>query len=81
MKIRCENVSTTANGETVRSSMSEGIELCWKDRSMICDAVVLPGAQDVLLGSIPLESLDLIVDPREEKLTGRHGDKVVHRIM
>jgi clan AA aspartic protease len=80
LKIRCTNESTTANGETVLSSMSEGVEVHWKDRSMLCDAVVLPGADEVLLGAIPLEGMDLIVDPRQEKLTGRHGDKALHTL-
>ncbi|GHU92753.1 hypothetical protein FACS189479_02600 [Spirochaetia bacterium] len=80
LRIRCKNESTVANGETVMSSMSEGIEVHWKDRSLICDAVVLPGADEVLLGAIPLEGLDLIVDPRREKLIGRHGDTALHTL-
>jgi clan AA aspartic protease len=80
LKIRGTSESTFANGETVMSSMSEGIEVHWEDRSMICDAVVLPGADEVLLGAIPLEGMDLIVDPRREKVTGRHGDKALHTL-
>jgi clan AA aspartic protease len=53
------------------------VRVCWKDRSMICDALVFPGEGMPLLGAIPMEAMDLIVDPRNEKLIGRHGDKAL----
>jgi hypothetical protein len=31
----------------------------------------------VLLGAIPLEDMDLIVDPAGRELRGAHGDEVV----
>jgi hypothetical protein len=42
---------------------------------------VLPGAEEVLLGAIPLEDMDLIVNPARQELTGAHGDEVVCLIM
>jgi hypothetical protein len=35
----------------------------------------VPGAEEVLLGAIPLEGLDLMVDPTRQELTGAHGDE------
>jgi hypothetical protein len=52
----------------------------WKDRQTVCSALVLPGTQETLLGVFPLEDLDLMVDPVHLRLTGVHGDKVVHMI-
>ena len=35
----------------------------------------MPGTEEVLLGVIPLEDMDLMVDPKKEELIERHGDK------
>jgi clan AA aspartic protease len=37
-------------------------------RDMVTDAIVLPGAPRVLIGQIPLEALDFVVDPRSGEL-------------
>ncbi|MFP3041378.1 aspartyl protease family protein [Treponema primitia] len=72
--------STLANGEKVICKIAEAVKVYWKDRSMACEPWVLPGASEVLLGSIPLENMDLMVDPTERKLVGVHGDKPLGRI-
>jgi clan AA aspartic protease len=74
LNIRGKKVSSLANGDMVSSNMSEPVEIWWKDRFTSCQAVVLPDAREVLLGAIPLEDMDLMVDPVSEKLVGRHGD-------
>ena len=56
------------------------IEVIWKDRRTICVALVLPNADEVLLGAIPLEALDLMIHPRLEEVVGVHGDQVLHRV-
>jgi hypothetical protein len=37
----------------------------------------MPGSGEVLLGAIPLEGMDLMVDPVNQTLAGIHGDEVV----
>src|SRR5215212_8398473 len=44
------------------------VEVRFENRSTIVKAVVLPGAEEVLLGAIPLEGLDVFIDPVREKL-------------
>ncbi|GHV94649.1 hypothetical protein AGMMS50293_09690 [Spirochaetia bacterium] len=66
-----------ANGEKTECGVTEGVNIRWKDRDCICRAVVIPGAQFVLLGAIPLEDMDLIVNPAKQELVGAHGDEVV----
>jgi len=39
----------------------------------------LPDAEDILLGAIPLEAMDLTINPRRE-LVGIHGDQIMHSI-
>jgi clan AA aspartic protease len=72
--------STLANGEKVTCKIAATVEVCWKNRSMTCRPWVLPGAEEILLGSIPLEDMDLIVDPKSRKLIGAHGDEPLGRI-
>lgn len=44
------------------------VEIRFKNRSTTVRALVLPGASEVLLGAIPMEGLDVLVDPAREKL-------------
>jgi hypothetical protein len=60
--------------------MCEPVKVCWKNRSMTCEAVILPDADEVLLGAIPLEGMDLMVDPIAEKVVGRHGDTALYTL-
>ena len=60
--------------------ITEPVEIHWKDRFSTMNALVLPGANEILLGVLPLEDMDLIVDPKNQKLIGAHGDKAIYRI-
>ena len=44
------------------------VEIHFKNRSTTVRALVLPGAAEVLLGAIPMEGLDVVVDPARERL-------------
>ena len=33
-----------------------------------------------LLGAIPLEAMDLTINPRTEEVIGAHGDQIVHSL-
>ena len=61
-------------------SISDPVEIHWENRSTIIPAMVLEGATEVLLGAIPLQEMDLIVDPARHQLIGAHGDQVVCRV-
>jgi clan AA aspartic protease len=71
---------TLADGKERECSVTDAVEVGWKNRRMTCNPVVLPGAKEILLGAIPLEHLDLAVHPRSGEVVGAHGDKVVHRV-
>ncbi len=45
------------------------IDVRFKTRSTTCRAVVLPGATEVLLGAIPLEDMDVVIDLKNQELT------------
>jgi clan AA aspartic protease len=63
-----------ANGTIVKSQMVGPVKLTWKDRFFTGEAAVLPGLKKPLLGVIPLEAMDLMVNPVTRELVGAHGD-------
>ena len=70
--------STLADGKTSSYAITESVNIYWKDRFTALPAVVVPDAKNVLLGALPLEAMDLVVDPVRKQLTGAHGDQAVH---
>jgi hypothetical protein len=73
--------STLADGSTNVYQQTEGVDIQWKDRITTQPAVVVPKASAVLLGALPLEALDLMADPVNERLVGVHGDKAMYLLM
>jgi len=70
---------TLADGTKEEYNMAGPLEVRWKNRRTTCEALVLPDADNILLGAIPLEAMDLTVNPRRE-LVGVHGDQIMHCI-
>ena len=70
--------STLADGKSSNYPITETVKIKWKDRSIALPAVVVADAKEVLLGALPLEGMDLIVDPVRGQLTGAHGDQPLH---
>ena len=71
---------TLADGTKNTINVSGPLEIIWNDRRTICVALVVPTADEVLLGAIPLEALDLTINPRKEEITGAHGDQPLHSL-
>ena len=44
------------------------IELHFENRTVRCDALVLPGDSEVLLGAIPMEQMDVLIHPKSNRL-------------
>jgi len=65
--------------ETVR--IAEPVKVCWKNRDMVCQPWVVASTPKILLGAIPLENMDLIVDPVKQELVGAHGDEIVGMLL
>ncbi len=63
-----EQVVELATGQKERLKITEPIEVIFLNRSTSCRALVLPGDAEILLGSIPMEDLDVIIDPKTQKL-------------
>src|SRR5439155_11112721 len=61
-------IGQLADGSTVTLDVVGPIELHFANRSCTVDAVVLPGESEVLLGAIPMEYMDVVIDSREGTL-------------
>jgi len=72
--------SSMADGSLSTHDLTEAVEIRWKDRRAVAEAVVMPMATDILLGSIPLEAMDLSVDPVNKQLVGVHGAQIMHPV-
>jgi len=77
LKAREEKPVRMANNESVKAKQADPVEVHWKNRSMVCRPWVIPGAQKALLGLIPLEDMDLMVDPNQQRVVGAHGEEQI----
>jgi len=77
LKVTRTATGTLADGTESIYNVVGPVVITWKDRSAICEALVLPDAEEALLGAIPLEAMDLVINPRKEEIVGAHGDQIV----
>ena len=66
-----------ADGKAKIAKIAEPVEVHWKNRDMVCRPLVISQSGNILLGAVPLEDMDLMVDPVQQQLIGRHGDEAV----
>ena len=69
-----------ADGSTVVYQITDGVEVHWQNRKTVCPALVVPGADEILFGALPMEGMDLIVHPRKEQVIGAHGDTALYKL-
>lgn len=58
-----------ADGTEMTFEIAGPVRIRFANRQTICNAVVLPGNADPLLGAIPMEDLDVVIHPRSQTLT------------
>jgi predicted aspartyl protease len=63
-----------------KCAVAELVDIHCKDRYTSSRPLVLPEGDETLLGVIPLEDMDLMVNPVERCLVGAHGDKWVQQV-
>ena len=57
-----------ADGRILECDVVWPIELRFKNRKVICSAMVLTGDVEPLLGVIPMEEMDVLIHPQREEL-------------
>jgi predicted aspartyl protease len=76
--LRTRQARTPAGLTTVQ--MYGTVRLTVQGRDCVCDVVELPDECPVLIGQVPLELLDFVVDPQGQKLIGNpdHGGEQMY---
>jgi clan AA aspartic protease len=57
-----------ANGQKQKSEVVGPVTIRFKNREAMCRAFVVPGTDSVLLGVLPIEEMDVIIDPVKHEL-------------
>lgn len=72
--------SSTGIGE---AAMYDAVRLTIQGRECTMDVMEVPDGVPVLIGQLPLEHLDLVVDPRSRTLTGNpaHGGEHIYELL
>ncbi|WP_010259173.1 aspartyl protease family protein [Treponema primitia] len=81
LEVEKTSEATLGNDTKAVCKLTEPVTVHWKDRSASCQALVASENGETLLGAIPLEGLDLVVNPVDQKLTGAHGDEVLYLLL
>jgi len=68
LEVRKRQEVVLANGTFCKCDYVGPVDIHFENRFACCHALVLPGADEVLLGVIPLEEMDVIIDPIDQKL-------------
>ena len=71
--------ATLADGKKDVYKMAGPLEIKWKNRRFVGEALVLPDAPDILLGGLLLFAMDLMINPNRE-LVVVHGDILMRRV-
>lgn len=68
LRVLGERMAILANELEVRGIVVGPVEVRFENRRTTVDAVVLSDQGEVLLGSVPMEDLDVLIDPKRQKL-------------
>jgi len=68
LRTREERAMQMADESVVTLDVVGPVELRFENRRSILEAVVLPGNAEPLLGAIPMQDMDVLVDPHRHRL-------------
>jgi len=58
-----------ADSSQIKLDIVGPVTVKFANRATTCRAMVLPGNSEVLLGAIPIEDMDVVINPKEQTLT------------
>jgi len=68
LKVKDQVAVSLADGSLSKCDLVGPVDVRFKNRITSCLALVLPGADEVLLGVIPMEGMDVMIDPNTQQL-------------
>jgi len=80
LEVQDQVVIELADGTRGKGNLVGPVNIRFHNRITSCLALILPDATEVLLGAIPLEGMDVVVDPKSEQLTV-HPDRPFTALM
>ena len=63
-----KDLAELADGTLVSVDIVGPVDVRFQNRRVTADAMVLPDATEILLGVIPMEGMDVLIDPKQQKL-------------
>ena len=63
-----KRMAETDDGRIVECDIVDNVQVRFKNRATTCRAMILPGSFEPLLGAIPLEDMDVLVDTQRQEL-------------
>lgn len=63
-----EQMAELADGSKKKLEVVGPVEIRFENRRANVDAIVLPGDSEILLGAIPMEDMDVTIDPKRQQL-------------
>lgn len=80
LEIESEDTVFLAGNVPQKCSNAELVDIHWKERYTSSRPTVLPDGDEILLGVIPLEDMDLRVNPVDRCLEGVHGNRWLRQV-
>ncbi|MDR3325555.1 MAG: hypothetical protein LBS82_06205 [Spirochaetaceae bacterium] len=80
LEIEKEDEVHLAGDIPLKCTKAELVDIHWEDRYTSSRPIVFPKGHETLLGVIPLEDMDLLVNPVDRCLQGVHGAKWLHMV-
>ncbi|HEV7860812.1 MAG TPA: clan AA aspartic protease [Pyrinomonadaceae bacterium] len=63
-----EKTARLADETEIKVGVAGPVEIRFENRATTMRALVLPGSSEPLLGVIPMEDMDVVVDPKQQRL-------------
>jgi clan AA aspartic protease len=63
-----ETTALLADESEVRAEIVGPVEIRFENRATTVRALMLPGSREPLLGVIPMEDMDVVIDPKRQRL-------------
>lgn len=68
LRVIDNQIAQLADGSKIKLDIVGPVEVRFQNRSTTCRAMVLPGDSEILLGAIPMEDLDVVINLREQTM-------------